>query len=150
MTEQFVQDHHDRMPNGLGVIIREFLFLKPSEKIRELVLEGKNKPDSEIKACAVLFIPSSRNPDQILMFLDDDKTHPRFTQHISELTIPEGTRWEESLFPYSKALAERCFPVVGIICKDEGTILRMAGDLTPQTALQKIQTKNQHNLIKSN
>ena len=150
MTEQRAQYHYDRMPNGLGVIIKEFLFLRPSEKIRELILEGIQIPNSEIIASALLFIPSSRNPNQILMLLDDDKTHLNFTQRISELVIPAGIQWEESLFPYSKALADRCFPVAGIIYKNEGTILRMAGDLTPQDALQKIQTQNKKNLVKNN
>ncbi len=150
MTEQLMQGRHDRMPNGLGIIIKEFLFLKPSEKLRELVLDGINVPNSEIKACAVLFIPSSRNPNQILMHIDDDKTHLRFIQHINELIVPSDIEWEESLFPYSKALAERCSPVVGIIYKDKGTMLRMAGDLTPHDALQKIQAENKKNLVQNN
>jgi len=150
MLEQRAQHHYDRMPNGLDIVINEFLFLKPSEEIRELVLEGISAPNSEIKACAVLFIPSSRNPDQILMHIDEDKTHLSFIQHINELTIPADIEWEESLFPYSKALADRCSPVVGIIYRNEGTILRMAGDLTPQIALQKIQAENKNNLIRNN
>ena len=150
MTEQRAQYHYDRMPNGLGIIINEFLFLKPNERIRELVLEGINIPSSEIKACAVLFIPSSGNPDQILMHLDDDTSHLSFIKHISELIIPTDSEWEESLIPYSKALAERCSPVAGIIYKKEGTMLRMAGDLTPQDALQKIQTENKKSLIQNN
>ena len=150
MTEQRAQHHYDHMPNGLDSIIREFLFLKPSEKIRELILEGINEPNSKIKACAVLFIPSSRNPDQILMHLDDDNIHMSFIKHINELIIPTDSEWKESLIPYSKALAERGSPVAGIIYKNEGTMLRMAGDLTPQDALQKIQKENKKNLVQNN
>lgn len=151
MMEQFIQHRlYDRMPNGLGVMIREFLFLQPSEKLRELVLEGKNMPNSEIQGCAVLFIPSAKNPHQILMLIDDDKTHLRFAQHINDLAVPTDIQWEESIFPYSKAFADRCSPVAGIIYTNKGTMLRMAGDLPPHVALQKIQTENKQNLVRNN